>query len=524
MKKRIILLLCCLLALSGCRGESADKKNKSIADAPALSGNISLYMALPDTLHPLYTKQYSNIPIYRLMYDSLIYISDDLSVVPQLAESCTVSNDCRRIRFTLKSGVTWHDGAPFTAYDVLYTLELIRNEEKPTIYTSQLRTISDAEAEDDLHFTIYLSKGYTRIINLMDFPIVPRHRQDIDVTPCGTGQYKYVSTEPNKSMRLTKNTLWTLGDIPIEENIEVKLTDNDSAAFSMLRLGELSAANATAQDVADLGFVDKMTVLNYPTLKYEFIGFNFQNYIFRDSYVRRAISAALDRDKIVEEAYFGLATPANSPVPPSSFLYNKDADKVEFSEGNAAAILAEGGWHDANSDGIYDKLIDGVSYSLISSMIVNSDNPMRVAAAEMICEKLNQNGMYITVEKLPYDDYISRLQYQSYNMFLGGVNFEQSLDYAFLLSTEAATGGQNYMLYSSPDMDSAIYETYTAASIEELKKVYLQFQYVFTRDMPVAGLLFQDNAIIYRTAIKGVSSPCVSHPFCSLNKWHFNKE
>ncbi len=525
MKKRIISVLCCFLfLLTGCKGGNENKKTKNGDDAPSLSGNISLYMATPDTLHPLYTKQYSNIPVYRLIYDSLVIISDDLSVVPQLAESCTVSNDARRIRFTLKSGVTWHDGAPFTAYDVLYTLELIRNEENPTIYTSSLRCISDVIAEDDLHFTVYLSKPYTRVVNLMDFPIVPKHKQDIDITPCGTGQYKYVSTEPNKSMLLTKNTLWKLGDVPIEENIEVKLADNDTAAFSMLRLGELSAANATAKDVADLGFIDKMSVLKYPTLKYEFLGFNFQNPILSDPYVRKAISAALDRSRIVEDAYFELGSPANSPVPPSSFLYNKDADKVEYTENTCASILAEGGWNDANGDGIVDKSIGGRSYSLVSTMIVNSDNQMRTAAAEMICEQLNQSGMYITIEKLPFEEYISRLQNLSYNMFLGGVNFEQSLDYAFLLSGEAASGGQNYMLYSSPDMDSAIYDTYTAVSADELKKAYLQFQYVFTRDMPVVGLLFQNNAIIYRTAIKGVDSACVSHPFCSLNKWHFNKE
>ena len=525
MKTKIISVLCCILLLAGCKGgKNNNNPNESEDSSPALSGYLSLYMATPDTLHPLYTKQASNIPVYNLIYDSLIYVADDLSIVPQLAESCTVSRDCKRIRFSLRPDVTWHDGTPFTAEDVIYTLNLIKNEKKPTVYTSSLSCIDDVKAEDDLHVTIYLDRAYTRVINLMDFPIVPKHKKDIDENPCGTGQYKYVSIEPNKSMYLTKNTLWKLGDVPIEENIEVKLTDNDTAAFSMLRLGELSAANATAKDVAELGFLDKMTVLKYPSLKYEFLGFNFQNPMLADPYVRKAISAALDRNQIAEEAYYELATPTNSPVPPSSYLYNKDADKAEFEEGACAAVLEEGGWSDANDDGIVDKAIDGASYSLATTMIVNNENPMRAAAADIICEKLNQNGMHITVEKLPFDDYISRLQSNDYNMFLGGVDFSEALDYAFLLSTAAASGGQNYMMYSSSDMDSAIYDTYSAVSTDDLKKAYLQIQYVFTRDMPVVGLLFQNNALIYRNAIKSVASPCVSRPFNSINKWHFNKE
>ena len=455
---------------------------------------------------------------------TVFYIAADSSVVPQLAESCTVSKDCKRIRFTLKPDIAWHDGTPFTAYDVLYTINLIKDEENPTIYTNQLSAISDVKVEDDLNIVIYLDYPYTRIVNLMDFPIVPKHKKDIYETPCGTGQYKFVSIDSNKSMFLTKNTLWTLGDMPIEENIEVKITDNDTTAFSMLRLGELVAANATANDVADIGFLDKMTVLNYPTLKYEFIGFNFNNTTLSDLAVRKAISAAIDRSKIVEEAYYELGIPANSPVPPSSYLYNKDADKVDYSENSCTEILKEGGWEDGDNDGVLDKNIGGVSYSLATTMIVNSDNQMRVKAADMIASKLNQCGMYITVEKLPFEDYISRLQCQSFNMFLGGVNFSQALDYGFLLSTNAASGGQNYMLYSSSDMDSAINDTYTSVSTEDLKKAYLQIQYVFTRDMPVVGLLFENNAIIYRNAILGVEAPCVSRPFCSINKWRFNKE
>ena len=523
MKKILIFALSCILLLTGCKGKNKDN-SENAADAPVLSGNISLYMAAPDTLHPLYTKQSSNVPVYNLIYDGLIYVSDDCSVVPQLAESCAVSSDCKRIRFTLKPDITWHDGKPFTAYDVLYTLNLIRDEENPTIYTNRLSIINDVKVEDDLNIVIYLDSAYTRIISLMDFPIVPRHRKDLDKTPCGTGQYKFVSIDTNKSMYLTKNTLWTLGDMPIEENIEVKITDNDTTAFSMLKLGELSAANATAKDVADIGFLDKMTVLNYPTLKYEFIGFNFQNPMLRDVSVRKAISEAIDRNTIVEEAYYELGVPANSPVPPSSYLYNKDADKIVFTEESCAAILNEGGWADGNGDGILDKSIEGVSYSLATTMIVNSDNPMRAAAADMISARLSQCGMNITVEKLPFEDYISRLQSQSYNMFLGGVNFSQALDYSFLLSTAAASSGQNYMLYSSPDMDSAIYDTYYAVTAEDTKKAYLQIQYVFTRDMPIVGLLFENNAIIYRNAIKGVDSPSVSRPFCSINKWRFNKE
>ena len=73
LNKRIISVLCCLLLLlTGCKGQKKENNDQG-TEAPVLSGNISLYMASPDTLHPLYTKQSSNIPIYNLIYDGLLY-------------------------------------------------------------------------------------------------------------------------------------------------------------------------------------------------------------------------------------------------------------------------------------------------------------------------------------------------------------------------------------------------------------------------------------------------------------------
>lgn len=517
--KKIIPFLLIIFILTSC-SSAPNENNTNQSESDSAPGTLTLYTATQDFMHPLYTKLSSNQKIYDLMYDSLICIASDMSIVPRLAEKSVISKDFTKICFTLKPGILWHDGKDFTSADVVYTINLILNEENPTNYTSRLsQYISRVQAEDDLNFSVYLKKPYARVLYLMDFPIVPANSGS-DSLPAGTGKYKLESISREKQVNLTKNNLWTLDTIPVEDKLTVQIVSSDENGLSMLKTGELSAYDADISEIAEFGYADKIESLGYPSLNYEFLGFNFSNQVFADSAVRHAVSYLIDRDKISSEIYFGYAQSANSPVPPSAFFYNKEADKCTFSSDSASKALTDGGWV-RSQNGVYQKALNDELYTLSASLIVNEDNKMRVAAANIIASSLNSAGMSITVEPLPFDTYVERLQSGQYAMFMGGTELSANLDFGFLLSSH---GYLNFMRYSSEEAENAIQNTYTAVSTDSIKKAYLEFQYVFTNDCPITGIAFTQNVLLYRNTIKGISKPFYSRPYSGINKWHFDEK
>ncbi len=520
MKKLFAIVAAFVILFSGCTKDSGNDVGEPSVTNTFKTNTLTLFMPSPDTMHPLYTKQKENMKIFDLIYDSLIYLGEDLSVVPQLSEGCTVSADCKSITFTLRKGITWHDGTPFTSKDAKYTFDAILAPGYEGPYRQNVAHITKVEIADDLHFTVYLDSPYARVLNLLTFPIIPSHKTDIDKIPCGTGQYKYSEYKEKEYMLLKKNTLWQLGDVPIEETVSVKILDITNDITSILNLGEISAVTLSASDLPETGIIDTMQQFAFPSLRYEFLGFNMSNIIFSQSDVRHAISAAINRQSILDDVYFGKGRIANSPIHPVAYFYNKEVDKTDYIKDKYISILRENGWADNDSNGVYDKISeDGDIYSIDATLLVNEDNKFRLNSAELIADMLSESGIRVAVEAVPWEEYCERIENGEYSMFLGGIDFSADFDFTNLLLP-----GNNYMNYSSEKLNKAIEKINLSVSTEEIKNAYLEFEYAFTNDMPCAGLFFTDDILLCNNRIEGVSVPSLTKPFTDINKWHFTNK
>lgn len=521
MPKAIISLIISLtlILFSGCQSKSPDTMPEDNTEKSQASELMSLYLTARENLNPLYADTENDINVFSLIYDSLIYLDSNMNIVPSLAESCVVSPDCKSIDFTLRQDIFWHDGEKFTADDVKYTFDKIKDSKAQSPYFDNLIAVTSVEIKDDYHFRLNLSGAYARIVNLLDFPIIPAHADSIDKTPVGTGQYKYKSGD-NQKLVLTKNTLWKMGDLPAQENIEVKLLGKSTDQFTLFKTGELDLISVNLQQMSDFGITNKLNFSSFVTPKYEFIGYNFSNRVLADEAVRKAISYAINREEIINEAYLGLGTAVNAPILPTAYYYNSDVDKPVQSLEESRKILEEANWSDYDGDGILDKEIDGILFSLKAGLLVNSDNPMRIAAAKKICQMLSLCGMSITLDTVTWETYTERLSSDNFALFLGGIEFLPSFDHSHFLSSWAIENSQNFMNYSSKEMDKAISKTLSAVSMDECKSAYLDFQNIFSRENPVTGISFNHNCVIYQDNIEGVKEGCFSKPLINFNTWH----
>lgn len=508
----IIISIFFLTACGNNKGENAKEEiEQSLSEEV-----ISLCMIQPDTLNPLLTLQSSNADVYDLIYDSLVYVDKELRPVSALAERCSVSEDGKTIDFTLKEGITWHDGKAFTSFDVEHTFKQIMGAEKG-LYKDRLANVTDISVTDTLHFKMYLAEPNVSILNLLDFPIVPLHISDLEKNPIGTGMYKFVEID-NKKMKLQRNENWLLGDKPKFKKVNVTIVDSEEDTFSLLKLGEASVAAAEISKMGTFGAGNNIVIESYPTLQYEFLGMNFENDALSSYGVRQAISYAVNRDKITDDVYYGYADAANAPVPSTSWLYDPDYNRFSYDAEKAKALLLSDGY--VESDGVCVKETeDGSSLWLEFSILVNEDNSYRMKSAESICKSLAEIGIKAYVTAVPFEEYLEKIEAGEYSLFMGGYNLSADMDFRFMLSSDAIENGTNIFKYSSIDMDNATKALCTPTTDEGIKEAYSYFQMVFSRDVPFAGIAFINGVIARNNRIETGGNTASYKIYRDLNLW-----
>ncbi len=511
MKKILCIFFILSILLTGCK-----PAGPTDGETARLTGEFTLAMQAPESLDPLRATQKSNVLVFDLVYDSLVYVDREMRPVPYLAESCTVSGDGMTISFVLHDGIVWHDGAAFTASDVEYTIGRIRALGEDCIYYDRLAYIAGIEVRDMLHFDLKLTRPHVTVLNLLDFPVVPGHRSDLDTTMVGTGQYKLDAYTPQKNMTLRKNENWKLSDPPAMETVHVKMIERSADATNMVKIGEVTAVASSMQTIGGLGIGENMEITHYPTLEYEFIGFNLASRAFSPYRVRYAVSYAIDRAKIIEDVYLGYGSAACVPVPPNAYMYiGAEGDKTACDVEGAKALLFEEGYN--LTDGIMKRVLEDESEEELQiTLLVNEENDLRKKAAAIIKENLSQIGIVVTVEAVPFETYRERLAAGTFDMYIGGCEFSADLSYDFLLG--ASPVAQNG--YASPEMDNALAALHPQRTDDTIRTAFVQFQEVFLRDMPYAGICFLDGALVHTAALKGIENPASSKLYRNIGQWH----
>ncbi len=517
--KKFLCLFICLFLFAGCSG---NENNTDFSDE-GFSSSVTLSMRNPDTLHPLFTKQQTCTKIYDLIYDSLVYVDNELRPVSCLAEKCTITDDRKTIQFTLKDSVKWHDGKAFTAYDVEHTFNQIMYSED-SIYKKQLQGVSHIKVTDSSHINVYLTEPNVNILNLMDFPIIPAHINNLAEKPVGTGMYKFISITDQREMVLERNDEWQLGERPKPKQIKVRMLASDKDTASIIKLGEAVAATTSIENIGDFGTGDYTSAFSYLSLQYEFIGVNCKKDVLSSSLFRRALSCAIDRESIIEAAYFGYAKAANSPVPPSSWLYDSEYDICAFDTDAAKKYLLDAGFMDTDGDDFVEYVDEDDVQKVNLCILINDDSSFRAKSAESIVAYLKEIGVKAYFVALPFEEYSQRISEGDFDLFIGGYDLSADLDFRFMLHTDSIEAGTNFYGYSSSDMDKALSDISNATSDTEIKDTYRYFQGLFSRDVPVIGLCFKDNILIHSNKLMIGNDSASLKIYRNINEWSIKNE
>ncbi len=452
------------------------------------------------TLNPVLVSDTASGEITDLVFDGLTNIDPDtLEAVPNLATKWDISPDNKVYTFTLKDGVKWHDGQPFTADDVKFSYDLYMNAETGTPRAGELNErIASVEAKDPTTVVITLKDVIAPfLVSNTSYGIVPRHilgnvaPKDIPTNefstakPVGTGPFKFQEFRQGDRVTLAGNPDYHRGATALDGYIR-KFVKDDTALYQQLKTGEVDVAGFGPNFYADAQQQTNFTTFAYETFNFLFMGYNLNKEkgspIFQDVKVRQALFYALDREGIVEKIQYGLSTVAQGTMPVLSWAYQPDkiTTRYDYDPNKANQLLDEAGWA-KGADGIRAK--DGQKLSF--SMYTYSGDKTIEGYMTVFQQNWKDIGVEMTPQFEEFSTFVTRLTKTfDFQAFLVGFAWGVDPDQQTMWDSKQYGAGFNLYNYSNPKVDELLTRGLKTLDQEERKQIYLEMQNQVVADAP----------------------------------------
>ncbi|HHX61909.1 MAG TPA: peptide ABC transporter substrate-binding protein [Epulopiscium sp.] len=463
-------------------------------------GDIKIAMRSPKTLNPILNMDKTVDKTLKLVFDTLVDFNEQDEVVPNLAKSWIMSGEGTVLDITLDPSIKWHDGAPLTPEDVIFSIKTIQ-EAVDSPYKPSIKNIISYTPTENNGVRIVYKESFSGYGHTLYFPIIPAHIENIGTHPIGTGAYVFESSVTNREMILKHNINYFKGE-PNISKIKVLFTPDDESDLYSFDQGLIDVVSTDVIDWEKYAKNKKSNINEYMTLNYDYIGMNFNKPIFQDIKMRQALLYATNREYLLEKFYLYHGHVTDVPISPSSWLYEPNSKEYEADVEKAKELL-------------------GDSTSTIE-LLVNANNMQRVNVANALKKMYKDVG--VTLEILEVDEaaFVERVQNKQYDLFLGGWDLSVIPDLSFAFHSAYADTGTNYGNYKNEKMDNLLKEAFNAKSNEQLKEVYSKLQLYISEQLPYLSLHFRTAALITNEKIKGDIKPHHMNVYQNIYEWYTN--
>lgn len=468
------------------------------------------------TLTP-YTYVFGNpgFDLVHLVYDSLFQLDDDNVPQPWLVEDdWSISDDGLEYTFTLRDGLTWHDGEDLTADDVVFTYEYyVDNPTGASRFASALGPVESASA-DGSTITLSLSEpapDFT-IQPLADAPILPEHvwsqidtpeESDADI---GSGPYQLTEYEPDSFYRLEAYEDYFDG-APTVPEIVLPIIGDRTAMFTALQVGEVDAVTefVSPELIEELEADEEISLVSGPGFTTQLLQFNHEREPFDDTAVRQAIALAIDREEILDRVLLGRGELGSMGFfHPATPFFNPDA-RGSYDPAEAEAILDEAGYE---LDGDVRTTPDGEAMEY--ELLVYSSDPLRIRAAELITSHLGEIGIELdiqtldatTVDSLVWPEFDVQAG-RDFDLAMWGWSASAQLgptNIRDLFYGDLSSANLNVGAFSSDEFDALADELIVASDPGVRDDIIAELQTIIADEAPIVPLYYENVTNAYHPA------------------------
>ena len=507
-------LTACLVLLTGCEIE-----NQTIAQ------NSLVYCAegSPASFNPQTDTSGTTIDaIANQLYDRLIRFNDDNSIAPALAKSWHLTRDGKMITFYLRKDVTFHNTDYFTptrnfnADDVVFSFKRILNSEHPfhavsggkypffqNVQFSQIvkdiEKINDYTVRFKLHeanssFLANLATDYAVILSQEygEQLLTQNKAAEIDTKPIGTGPFKLQAYQAGSLLRYYRHENYWHNEVKLKQLV-YDITASDTGRLTKLLTNECDViaypiAPHKIKENPNL-IVEEVTAFNIG-----YLGFNTQKPPFNNSLVRRAIAHAINKEAIISAIYGEQGEIAHSMLPTSSWAHDSSITPLEYSLDTAQELLDEAGYE------------DGLSFDIWAMPVQRSYNPNALTMAKLIQADLSQIGVKVDIVSYEWSTFLRRVGQGEHQSVLLGWSADHPDPDNFLtplLSCNSAETGSNRAFWCDQEFDSLLKLALKTDNINQRKRLYLQAQAIFQRDLPLLPIAHSKRFQARNDQVKG---------------------
>jgi oligopeptide transport system substrate-binding protein len=507
------------------------------AKPPAqLGATLNLPGGEPPTLDPALTQDATSATYIVEIFSGLVTLSQDLEVVPDIADSWELSGDDTTYTFHLRDDVKFHDGKPVTAQDFKYSIERACDPATGSVVADaylgdivgtqdklrgQADEVSGVVVIDDhvLEITIDSPKAY--FLSKLTYPtafVVDQENvegppQPWTDKPNGTGPFRLAEYELGLRIVLERNEAYYGTPKPALERVNFVLAGG--SAMTMYETGELDAVPVDLTDIERVldpsNPLNKELSITLPTLSIFYIGFNVQEPPFDDQKVRQAFNYAIDKDKLIEVVLKKMDVKAEGILPPGMPGYNEDLQGYSYDPEKACQLIAESKYGDVNN---------------LPEITLNVSGGGGATARQVaaIVEMYKQNlGVDIAIQQTDWATYLWDLRAHRYQMF--GLTAGWIADYPdpqdFLDVLFHSTSRNNDMEYSNPEVDRLLEEARGEQDFEKRMALYQQAEEIILEDAPIVPLTHNAEYWLTKPYVEGMIYPPAIIPklkYVSINK------
>ena len=509
------------VCLSGCGGDGAffgegeEVKYRT-------EQTIYLPMEKVRTLNPMISKDADVYYISKLVYDSLFELDEWLEPKKRLVESYAYSDDKLTLTLTLKEGVKWHDGEELTAADVKFSIDSYMNlsysnETVYSGYVSNIRSVSQVRGDPGTVVVSFRNAGNVGVENLL-FPILPSHqfsrsgdvrRNAEEFMPVGTGPYRIGDYNNLSYLTLSANEAYH-GAVPKNE-LHFVILPRAKDAINLIDVENISLLISGDMDRDALTSNLKVRTVNFLSNQAEVIGFNFRSPIMGNKQMRQAVAHAVDSAEILESAYLNNGVLSDTIYYPSFYGNRNGGELFPYDTDTAADMISMAGFRDTDGDGYIDRRGEMV----ILRILVDSGDPARVAAAQIIKNSLDKLPLATYIIYCDRDEYIQTLDSGEYDLFIGGYTFNERYDLRDLLHTDR----YNKIGYSNRKLDSLLDEMQSCVTAMSKAELFEEANSILKEEIPYYCILYKTFGAVCSDSLEGDISPLFNDYYRNSGEW-----
>lgn len=468
-------------------------------------------------MNPILSNNKNVQDISKLIYDPLVTLTADYKAEPALAIEWAKQSDNSYL-IKLRENVKWTEGQRFTAEDVRFTIDCLK--EISSIYSYNVQYVTGVDIVDDYTVKINLDREIPFFEYQLTFPILSKdyyENEDFvntqkNISPVGTGKYKIVEVQPSYLI-LEKNESWwnKQANLTIEK-ITVNLYSSIGELYNSFKIGNIDLISTTNDNLQEyigtIGYSSK----EIKGREHTFLAFNMQNNLLNKQEVRKAIAYSIDKENIVSSVCNNNCFTSSFPLDYGNWLGENQEASSGYNLEQGKQVLEESGWRYVSKS--WQKTENYKTQKLVFNLLVKTSDEQKVAVAENMKQQLESQGITINIIRASNEQYNNSIHNKNYDMALCSIILSPAPD----LTTYLGEG--NIANYRNEEVSNIMHEVRNTADERTLKEKYARLSEIYKADIPYISLYNNKYRIAYHSGLVGEITPNWFYQFYGIEGWY----